>query len=339
VRVVEKFLGRRKRCEVMDKRKIDQIIVAPSDAKQRLDLFLAAKVDRFSRTRIQMLIQSGNILLNGTACRAKQIICAGDEITISEMEPEPVDLRPEDIALPILFEDEHLVVVNKPAGMTVHPGAGVRSGTVVNALLHHVGNLSGLGGELRPGVVHRLDKETSGCLVVAKHDLAHLRLSSQFARRKIQKFYLALCAGKFVAAAGEIIKPIGRHPVHRQKMAIVGRGRPARTRFEVIQETSRWTLVLCQIFTGRTHQIRVHLQSIGHPVIGDKVYGKKSGDGGRQMLHAWRLGFFHPITENWLEFEADLPDDFLQSGVDKNTIVRARSEIGYRNATRAGRGS
>jgi 23S rRNA pseudouridine1911/1915/1917 synthase len=321
-----------------EKRNIDQIVVAPADAKQRLDLFLTAKVDRFSRTRIQTLIQSGRILVNGTACRAKQIIRPGDKITILEAEPEVVDLRAEDIALPILFEDEHLLVVDKPAGMTVHPGAGVQSGTLVNALLHHAENLSGIGGELRPGVVHRLDKETSGCLVVAKHDLAHLGLSSQFARRKVQKFYLALCAGKFVAPTGEVTKPIGRHPVYRQKMAVVDRGRPAQTKFKVIQETSCWTLVLCQIFTGRTHQIRVHLQSIGHPVIGDKVYGKASSDSDRQMLHAWRLGFFHPITENWLEFEADLPDDFLRSGVDKNTIVRARSELGSRNVARARRG-
>jgi 23S rRNA pseudouridine1911/1915/1917 synthase len=323
----------------MDKGNIDQIVVAPAEAKQRLDLFLAAKVDRFSRTRIQMLIQSGHILVNGTASRARQIVRAGDKVTISEAVPEPVDLRPENIALPILFEDEHLLVVDKPAGMTVHPAPGVRSGTLVNALLHHAKNLSGIGGELRPGVVHRLDKETTGCLVVAKNDNAHLRLSSQFAGRKVQKFYLALCAGNFAATSGEISRPIGRHPVHRQKMAVVERGRPARTKFEVIQETSRWTLVLCQIFTGRTHQIRVHLHSIGHPVIGDKVYGKASGDGGRQMLHAWRLGFFHPITEIWLEFEAGLPDDFLQSGVDKNTIVRARSELGSRDAARAGRGS
>jgi 23S rRNA pseudouridine1911/1915/1917 synthase len=323
---------------MMEKRNIDQIVVAPSDAKLRLDLFLAAKVDGFSRTRIQMLIQSGGILVNGTVCRAKQIIRTGDKITISEAEPEPVDLLPEDIALPILFEDEHLLVVDKPAGMTVHPGAGVRSGTLVNALLHRTENLSGIGGELRPGVVHRLDKETSGCLVVAKHDLAHMRLSNQFARRKVQKFYLALCTGKFLAPAGEIAKPIGRHPVHRQKMAVVDRGRPAQTKFAVIQETSGGTLVLCQIFTGRTHQIRVHLQSIGHPIVGDKVYGKASSDRGRQMLHAWRLGFFHPITENWLEFEADLPDDFLQSGVDKNRLVRARSELGGRNVTRVGRG-
>jgi 23S rRNA pseudouridine1911/1915/1917 synthase len=323
----------------MDNRNNERIVVGPLDAGQRLDIFLAAKVDRFSRTRIQTLIQSGSILLNGTACRARQMLRPGDEIMISEPEPEPVELQPEDIPLSVIFEDEHLLVVDKPAGMTVHPGAGVESGTLVNALLHHVGNLSGIGGELRPGVVHRLDKETSGCLVVAKHDVAHLRLSSQFAGREVQKFYLALCAGTFAAPAGEITKPIGRHPVHRQKMAIVERGRPARTKFEVIQETSRWALVVCQIFTGRTHQIRVHLHSIGHPIIGDRVYGKTSSDHGRQMLHAWRLGFFHPITENWLEFEAGLPDDFLQSGIDQNTIVRARSELGCRNITRAGRGT
>jgi len=221
-----------------------------------------------------------------------------------------------------------MLVVNKPAGMLVHPGAGVQSGTLVNALLHHVSNLSGIGGVLRPGVVHRLDKDTSGCLVVAKHDVAHLNLSNQFARRKVKKFYLALCAGRFRTLGGEIINPIGRHPVHRQKMAIVERGRPAHTRFEVIQQTSQWALVLCQIHTGRTHQIRVHLHSIGHPVLGDKVYGKAASEYDRQMLHAWRLGFSHPIAENWLEFEAGLPDDFLQHGVEENGIARTRSELG-----------
>jgi 23S rRNA pseudouridine1911/1915/1917 synthase len=316
---------------------IDQIVVAPADARQRLDLFLAAKIERFSRARIQSLIQSGHVLLNGTSSRAKQIVRTGDKVTISEPAPEPVDLRPENVALTILFEDEHVLVVNKPAGMTVHPGAGVRSGTLVNALLYHSGNLSGVGGDLRPGVVHRLDKETSGCLVVAKHDLAHQRLSAQFAGRKVQKFYLALCAGQFAETTGEIRKPIGRHPVHRQKMAVIDRGRPAHTKFTVIQQTNHWALVLCQIFTGRTHQIRVHLHSIGHPILGDKVYGKASNEQGRQMLHAWRLGFFHPIKENWLEFEAGLPDDFLQSGVDANAIVRARSAIGHRAATRTGK--
>jgi 23S rRNA pseudouridine1911/1915/1917 synthase len=318
---------------------VDQIIVAPADARQRLDLFLAAKIARLSRARIQTLIQSGHILLNGTHSRAKQIVRAGDKVTISEPGPEPVDLKPEDVALAILFEDEHVLVVNKPAGMTVHPGAGVRSGTLVNALLHHSGNLSGAGGALRPGVVHRLDRETSGCLVVAKHNLAHQRLSGQFAGRKIQKFYLALCAGQFTETTGEIRKPIGRHPVHRQKMAVTDRGRPAHTKFAVIQQTNRWALVLCQIFTGRTHQIRVHLHSIGHPILGDKVYGKAAREQGRQMLHAWRLGFFHPLRENWLEFEAGLPDDFLQSGVDANAIVRARSAIGHRDVTRPGKAS
>jgi 23S rRNA pseudouridine1911/1915/1917 synthase len=305
----------------MDRGNIDQIVVAPFDAGQRLDLFLAAQIDRLSRARIQTLIRSGHILLNGSICRPRQIIRAGDEVVVSEPQPEPIVLQPEALTVPILFGDEHLLVVNKPSGMTVHPGAGVRSGTLVNALLHQVSNLSGIGGTLRPGVVHRLDKETSGCLVVAKHDLAHLRLSNQFSERKVQKFYLALCAGKFTKFAGEIIKPIGRHPVQRQKMAVVDRGRPAQTKFQVLQETSRWTLVLCQIYTGRTHQIRVHLHSIGHPVLGDKVYGKSSGEYGRQMLHAWRLGFFHPMANNWLEFEAGLPDDFLQSGV-KNGVVR-----------------
>jgi 23S rRNA pseudouridine1911/1915/1917 synthase len=309
----------------MDRGNIDQIVVAPSDAGQRLDLFLARQIDRLSRARIQTLIQTGHILLNGVTCRPRQIVRSGDKVVISEPNPEPIVLKPEALPVQILFEDEHLLVVNKPAGMTVHPGAGVQTGTLVNALLHHVSNLSGIGGVLRPGVVHRLDKETSGCLVVAKHDLAHLRLSSQFAGRKVQKFYLALCTGQFTKSAGEIVKPIGRHPVHRQKMAVLDRGRPAHTRFEVIQQTTRWTLVLCQIYTGRTHQIRVHLHSIGHPVLGDKVYGKTSSEYARQMLHAWRLGFFHPIAENWMEFEAGLPDDFLQSGVEENGIVRAKS--------------
>jgi 23S rRNA pseudouridine1911/1915/1917 synthase len=311
----------------MGEANIDQIVVAPSDAGQRLDLFLASQIDRLSRARIQALIHSGHILLNGSICRPKQMIRQYDRVTVSEPKPEPILLQPEALTVPILFEDEHLVVVNKPAGMTVHPGAGVHSGTLVNALLHQISNLSGIGGALRPGVVHRLDKETSGCLVVAKHDRAHLRLSNQFAGREIQKFYLALCAGRFTKPGGEIIKPIGRHPVHRQKMAIVDGGRPAHTRFEVIQESNLWALVLCQIFTGRTHQIRVHLDSIGHPVLGDKVYGKRVSNYGRQMLHAWRLGFFHPMADHWLEFEAGLPDDFLQSGVEEKGIVRARSEL------------
>ena len=311
----------------MEKGNIDQIVVTPLDAGQRLDLFLATQIGRLSRARIQSLIHAGHILLNEAKCRPRQNIRAGDKILVSEPEPEPIVLQAEALSVPILFQDEHLLVVDKPAGMTVHPGAGVQTGTLVNALLYQVSNLSGIGGQLRPGVVHRLDKETSGCLVVAKNDLAHVRLSNQFAGRKVQKFYLALCVGGFMEPAGEIVKPIGRHPVQRQKMAIVDRGRPAHTKFEVIQDTSQCALVLCQIFTGRTHQIRVHLHSIGHPVLGDRVYGKNSSGYGRQMLHAWRLGFFHPITENWLEFEAGLPGEFLLSGVAENWIVRARTRL------------
>ena len=188
----------------MDKEKFGQISVASFDAGQRLDVFLAAQIDRLSRARIQALIQSGHILLNGKTCRPKQILRANDKVIVSEPEPEPVVLRPEALGVPILFEDDHLLVINKPAGMTVHPGAGNQSGTLVNALLYQVSNLSGIGGELRPGVIHRLDKETSGCLVVAKHDLAHLRLSNQFAQRQVEKFYLALCVGQFTKLTGEI---------------------------------------------------------------------------------------------------------------------------------------
>jgi 23S rRNA pseudouridine1911/1915/1917 synthase len=306
-----------------------EIVVGPAEAKQRLDVFLAKKMGRLSRSRIQALIASGYVSLNGKTCRASEKVLGGDSIVISEPEPEPIDLAAEDIPLKILFEDDYLIVIDKPAGMVVHPGAGIRSGTLVNALLHHIEDLSGIGGKFRPGVVHRLDKETSGCILVAKDDQTHLRLSRQFAGRKIRKFYLAMCSGRFARRAGEIVKPIGRHPVQRQKMAVVDSGRAARTAYWVVQEEPSWSLVLCQIFTGRTHQIRVHLKSIGHAILGDKVYGKSTGDYSRQMLHAWRLGFFHPITENWLEFEAELPDDFRRNGADANAVIRARVESGH----------
>jgi len=267
-------------------------------------------------------------LLNGKTCRPSEQVRSGDSIVIRAPEPEPIELEAEDIPLKILFEDEHLLVVDKPAGMVVHPGAGIREGTLVNALLHHIENLSGIGGKFRPGVVHRLDKETSGCLAVAKDDRTHSLLSNQFAGRTIRKFYLAMCAGRFTQRHGEIMKPIGRHPVLRKKMAVIDSGRAAKTAYWVLQEEPLWSFIMCQIFTGRTHQIRVHLHSIGHAILGDKVYGKSAAGYSRHMLHAWRLGFFHPITENWLEFEAELPDDFCRKGVDANAVVRARSEVG-----------
>jgi 23S rRNA pseudouridine1911/1915/1917 synthase len=308
---------------------LEIIEVADFVAKERLDRFLASKLDRFSRSRIQNLIESGHILVNGEVCRARQPVRPGDSISIVEPEATPIDVRSEEIPLHILFEDQDILVINKRAGMVVHPGAGLQTGTLVNALLHHVKNLSGIGGRLRPGVVHRLDKETSGCLVVAKNDAAHLRLSRQFAGREVRKFYLAWCSGKFTRLSGDLVAPIGRHPVHRHKMAVVERGRAARTHFEVIAQKPDRALLLCQIFTGRTHQIRVHLQSMGHPVLGDKVYGKPAALYPRHLLHAWHLGFFHPVSENWLEFEAALPDDFREVGIEEYDLIRARDRLSH----------
>jgi len=241
---------------------------------------------------------------------------AGDMITLCEPPPVPTDTVAEEIALDVLFEDDDLIVLNKPAGLVVHPAAGHWSGTLVNALLHHCRALSGIGGEQRPGIVHRLDKETSGCLVAAKNDAAHQALARQFAGREVTKSYLALVAGKLPRTSGVIEAPIGRHPVHRKKMTVVpaGRGREARTDFRVRAELPRGTLVECTLHSGRTHQIRVHLKHLGHPVLGDEVYGQRAGFA-RQMLHAWRLGFTHPRTNERVNFESPIPPDFVEAGV------------------------
>jgi 23S rRNA pseudouridine1911/1915/1917 synthase len=222
---------------------------------------------------------------------------------------------PEDIALEILFEDDDLIVINKPAGLVVHPAPGHAGGTLVNALLHHCTSLSGIGGVERPGIVHRLDKETSGCLVAAKNDAAHQSLTEQFAGREVRKIYLAICAGILKKKKGTINVPLGRHPVHRQKMGIrVRDGREAVTDWLVLAALPCGTLVRCTLHTGRTHQIRVHMKHLGHPVVGDEVYGKRAGFA-RQLLHAWKLGFSHPGTGIPLDFTAPIPPDFLAAGV------------------------
>ncbi|MEO5721600.1 MAG: RluA family pseudouridine synthase, partial [Chthoniobacterales bacterium] len=226
---------------------------------------------------------------------------------------EKIEAGPEAIAFPILFEDEDLIVIDKPAGLVVHPGAGNEDGTLVNALLHHCPTLSGIGGKERPGIVHRLDKETSGCLVVAKNDTAHRELSKQFAARTLKKIYLALVAGQLQKTSGAIDAPIARHPVHRQRMAIsrTMRGRSAMTEYRVVRAGLEMSLVECALHSGRTHQIRVHLHHLGNPVLGDKLYAAKLAKNfPRQMLHAWRLGFTHPRSGEWKEFEAPLPADF-----------------------------
>ena len=291
-----------------------ELVVSANEARIRLDQFLAKRLPEFSRSRLQQLIRDGFVLLNNSASRPRQIVRGGDKVQLTEPPLEKIEALPEPIPLEILFEDNDLIVINKPAGLVVHPGAGHREHTLVNALLNHCATLSGIGGKERPGIVHRLDKETSGCIVVAKNDSAHQDLSKQFAERTVEKVYLALVAGKLRKVTGVIEEKIGRHPVHRQKMsATVSRGRAARTEYRVVRSNDSASLVECRLHSGRTHQIRVHLHHLGHPVLGDKVYARGAKDSPRQMLHAWKLGFRHPRTEEWKSFEAPLPDDFNQA--------------------------
>ena len=289
----------------------------PDHAGARLDHYLAAQATALSRSRIQDLIKAGHVTLNGCATKASTRLRDGDTIALTEPPPVPSATLAENIALDVLFEDDDLIVLNKPAGMVVHPAAGNWQGTVVNALLHHCPALSGIGGEQRPGIVHRLDKETSGCLVAAKSDAAHQALSQQFAGREVTKIYLALAAGKFRETSGVLDGAIGRHPVHRKKMTVLEKGRASKTSYRVLAELPAGTLVECTLHTGRTHQIRVHLKHLGHPLLGDEVYGKRAGFA-RQMLHAWRLGFTHPRTGGRMNFQSPIPADFIEAGVPAN---------------------
>jgi len=289
--------------------------VSENDAKLRLDHFLAKRLPQYSRSRLQQLIRNGFVRLNGASTRPRQIVRAGDKIDVRESPVEQIETRPQRIPLDILFEDDDLIVINKPAGLIVHPGAGQREHTLVNALLSHCTTLSGIGGKERPGIVHRLDKETSGCLVVAKNDLAHRELSRQFADRTVEKIYLALVAGKLRKPAGVIEERIGRHPVHRQRMSVTTkRGRTAKTEYRVVRSNEEASLIECRLHSGRTHQVRVHLHHLGHPVLGDKVYGARLVKNfPRQMLHAWKLAFRHPQTGEWKQFQASVPDDFKEA--------------------------
>jgi 23S rRNA pseudouridine1911/1915/1917 synthase len=292
-----------------------QLVVPKEVARLRLDQFLARELPKLSRSRLQTLIRNQNVKLNGAPARPRDLVRSGDRIEVNEPPPEKIDNRPEAIPLDILYEDDDLIVINKPSGLVVHPGTGHREHTLVNALLHHFPNLSRIGGRERPGIVHRLDKETSGCLVVAKTDEAHRGLAMQFAERTVEKLYLALVAGKLRKTAGIIEEKIGRHPVHRQRMSIGSkRGRAAKTEYRVLSSSEKMSLIECTLHSGRTHQIRVHLHHLGHPVLGDKVYGAKYAKSlSRQMLHAWKLAFQHPRTGEWKKFEAPAPDDFLQA--------------------------
>jgi len=288
----------------------EQFFVEEAEAGCRFDRFLGLRMPSFSRVRLQEFIRGGDALLNGASARPSQNLRKGDEIVVNvPQEPEPSAMSAQDIPLDILHEDPAIVVLNKPAGLVVHPGAGNADGTVVNALLHHCGGIAVVGGVERPGIVHRLDKETSGCLVVAKTDAAHRSLSGQFAGRKVEKTYLALVEGCPRMPHGTINAPIARHKVHRQRMTVDDRGREAITHYRVLASQDGKALVECRPKTGRTHQIRVHLKHIGHGIVGDPVYGRR-GTEKRHFLHAWKLAFAHPVDGKMMTFTAPIPPDF-----------------------------
>ena len=284
----------------------------------RLDAFLAAACPAISRSRWKQLIDGGRVLLNGSpAPKPNTPLSVGDVLSCSLPDPEPVGLLPADIPLAILHEDSDLVVLDKPPGLVVHPAPGHAADTLVNALLHHCADLKGIGGELRPGIVHRLDKDTSGVLVVAKNERSLAHLVAQFSAHSVEKEYVALVWGTPNKPSGSVDLPIGRHPVHRQKMAVSAKGRPALSRYRTLASGPLASLLEVRIETGRTHQIRVHLAHLGHPVVGDPTYGRARRDVPgcppipRQMLHARRLRFAHPRDGRILDFCAPPPPDFI----------------------------
>jgi 23S rRNA pseudouridine1911/1915/1917 synthase len=284
-----------------------------TDAGKRLDHLLHEHLPQYSRSRIQEWIKSGRVLVDGRPGRASHLVRAGQSIDVQPADPPPLHAVPEEIPLRILYEDDAVVAIDKPAGMVVHAGAGVHSGTVVNALLHRFGSLSAVGGALRPGIVHRLDRFTSGVLLVAKNDDAHHRLAAQFAGREVCKIYLALVHGSVKQETGRIERPIARDPVRRTRMtARLADGRAAWSEYRVLRRFDKFTLLEVRIGTGRTHQIRVHLSSIGHPVAGDTLYGAPAARFGRYFLHAHRIRFVSPGTGQEVEVVAPLPPDLEQ---------------------------
>ncbi len=285
-----------------------------AEAGQRIDKYIAAEVPDLSRSLIQRLIREGLVTVNGAMTKASYRVKAGDEISIRVPPPEEMELVAEPIPLDIIYEDQDIIVVNKPAGMVVHPAYGHRSGTLVNAILAHCPELAGLDGTQRPGIVHRLDKDTSGLIIVAKNKAAKQSLQRQFKGREVRKVYLALVEGRLEPERGIIEAPIGRDPKRRKRMAVVPGGREARTEFRVLERFPAHTLVEVEPKTGRTHQVRVHFTFIGHPVAGDRVYGfrKQRLELERQFLHAQTLGFKLPSSGRYVEFTAELPEDLRE---------------------------
>lgn len=296
-----------------------QIELYVEETTDRLDRYLADQLPDLSRSRLQKLIEQGYVQLNGTVCTSKKAeVDEGDRIHIEIPEAQPLQLLPEAIPLDILYEDASLIILNKPAGLVVHPSAGHETGTLVNALLAHCGNLPGINGVQRPGIVHRLDKDTTGAIVVAKTEPAFHHLQDQFRTKTARRDYLAIVYGNPKQENGTIDQPIGRHPVDRQKMAIVPEakgGRRAITHWHVKERLGNYTLMQFELETGRTHQIRVHSAFIGHPVVGDPVYSSGRSIGvnlAGQALHAWRLRLKHPVSDDWIEAIAPLPESFTK---------------------------
>lgn len=288
--------------------------VMPETAGQRLDAWLAGACDTVSRSALQNLIEDGLVLCNGQPANKKYKVRAGDALTLTLPDPRPIEARPQDIPLNIIYEDDALLVVNKPKGMVVHPAPGNPDGTMVNALLYHcAGRLSGIGGAIRPGIVHRIDKDTSGLLVVAKTDAAHQALTEQMSVHSIHRVYHAVVYGNLKDDEGFVEAPIGRDPKDRKKMAITQtNSKYAYTGWQVLERFGNFTYIACKLKTGRTHQIRVHMASIGHPLAGDPVYGPRSCikwlQG--QCLHAKELGFIHPTVGEYIQFDSPLPEYF-----------------------------
>jgi 23S rRNA pseudouridine1911/1915/1917 synthase len=286
-----------------------------ANAGERLDHYLQAQMNGYSRARLQTWIKDGLVLVNGSPAKPSMTLRGGEKIEVSPADLPPLKAEAEDLPIEILYEDASVIAVNKPAGLVVHAGAGAHSGTLVNRLVHHFSTLSKVGGELRPGIVHRLDRGTSGVMLVARTDAAHRALAAQFAGRTTEKTYLALVEGGVGADSGRITKPITRDPVHRTRMtARLEHGRDALTEYRVLQRFENFTYLEVRIGTGRTHQIRAHLASIRHPVAGDKLYGAQLAE--RIFLHAWRIRFDSPATGERVTVEAPLPEE-LQSALQR----------------------
>lgn len=294
---------------------MEKVIVQSNEKGVRLDSYIAGKKKDLSRTNVQRLIESGNILVNNKIQKISYKVQANDEISIVVPEAKEIELKPQDIKVDIVYEDSNIIVVDKPKGLVVHPAVGNPDGTLVNAIMNICkDSLSGIGGEIRPGIVHRLDKDTTGLLIIAKNDKAHINLSEQIKNREVKKIYIALVRGIVPENEATINMPIGRSTKDRKKMAVVKNGKEAVTHFKVLNRYKKYTLLEIKIDTGRTHQIRVHMSEIGYPVVGDMVYSNGKNEFGveGQMLHAKSLDFKHPITGEQMHLEAELPSYFKE---------------------------